>query len=110
MNKHIYVYIASPYSQGDIGQNLKTHMDYASKLIDNGFIPFVPLLYHFLHIHHPKTYNDWFEQDLRWLDKCDCLLRLPGESIGADLEVEFAKETGIDVFYDIEEMYAYYSD
>jgi len=110
MTNNIHVYIASPYTLGDVGINIKHHMDCASKLIDKGFVPFVPLLYHYLHILHPKSYNEWFQQDLRWLSKCDCLLRLPGESRGADMEVEFAQESGIAVFYSIDEMMAYYAD
>ncbi|GAG05287.1 unnamed protein product, partial [marine sediment metagenome] len=42
----------------------------------------------------------------RWLEVCDCVLRLPGESAGADLEVERAKELGIPVYLTPEQIWA----
>jgi len=36
--------------------------------------------------------------------KCNAVLRLPGESKGADAEVALAEENGIDVFYSIEDL------
>jgi hypothetical protein len=43
-------------------------------------------------------------QCLNFIPKCDCLLRLAGESEGADREVAFAKQRGIPVFYSITEV------
>jgi hypothetical protein len=40
---------------------------------------------------------------MAWLAKCDCLLRLPGESKGADNEVFWAKKLGMPVYYSIQE-------
>jgi hypothetical protein len=39
-----------------------------------------------------------------WQTKCDALLRLPGESIGADIEVAFARQIGQPVFYSVSEL------
>jgi hypothetical protein len=41
------------------------------------------------------------KQDFEWLKCCDAVLRLPGESTGADREVALAKELGIPVYYSI---------
>jgi hypothetical protein len=98
------VYIASPYSKGDVAINVKRQIDCADKLMSLGFAPFVPCLSHFQHLAHPRKYEDWIEQDLEWLLACDCLLRLEGESSGADKEVETAKKYSIPVFYSIEEL------
>jgi len=57
---------------------------------------------------HPNTYDKWMEWDFAWIDVCDCLLRLPGESRGADLEVEHAKLRGIPVFYSIDDILKHY--
>jgi len=92
------VYIASQYSIGDIGRNVKRSMDAANELMDLGFAPFCPLLSHFLHIHHPRSYESWVEQDNAWVTVCDAVLRLSGESKGADAEVELARAHGIPVF------------
>ncbi len=100
----IKVYIASPYSKGDMGINVGNSMRCADKLIDLGFAPFCPLLLHFQHIMNPKDYNTCMRLDLEWLKQCDCLLRLPGKSKGADIEVKFAKKNNIPVFYDLDEL------
>jgi len=95
----IKVYIASPYTLGDVAVNVKLQIDVADRLIDNGFAPFVPLYSHFQHMAHPRDYNDWIKLDLEWVKSCDCLLRLGGESSGADGEVALAKHLEIPVFY-----------
>lgn len=103
--KKYKVYIASPYTLGDVAVNVKNQIDCFSKLLDMGLTPFAPLLSHFVHMAHPKDYNVWMEQDLIWIKSCDFLLRLPGESSGADKEIEFAKKHGIPVYYTIEELF-----
>lgn len=95
------VYIASPYTKGDVAVNVKRQIDMVDQLMDMGFAPFAPLYSHFQHIVHPRPYNDWTEIDMVWVLACDCVLRLNGESSGADAEVELAKSVGIPVFYTI---------
>jgi hypothetical protein len=90
--------------------NVKKQIDVADDLISLGFIPFVPLLYHFQHMVHPRSYEEWVKIDLEWVTVCNCLLRLPGESKGADGEVEQAKEIGIPVFYEINDLISYYCE
>jgi hypothetical protein len=43
----------------------------------------------------------------RLLAHCDAVLRLPGESTGADRDVAIAAERGIPVYYDVEEIPAH---
>jgi len=40
----------------------------------------------------------------RLLERCDAVLRLPGESRGADQDVAIARERGIPVYTDISEV------
>jgi len=40
----------------------------------------------------------------RLLEKCDAVLRIPGESKGADNDVQIAKEKGIPVYFDLSEI------
>jgi len=98
------VYIASPYTLGDVAVNVKTQMDMADKLMDLGFVPFVPLYSHFQHMAHPRPYKDWIALDLEWVEICDYVLRLPGESSGADGEVRHAEKLNIPIFYSLEEL------
>jgi len=100
----IKVYIASPYTLGDVAVNVAKQMKVADALIDEGFAPFVPLYSHFQHMYNPKPYEVWTKLDLEWVLSCDVLLRLEGESKGADNEVKFAQENKIPVVYSIEEL------
>jgi len=97
----IRVYIASPYTIGDVAVNVKKQLDTANILIDHGFAPFVPLYSHFQHMAHPQPYEKWTELDNVWLLQCQAVLRLPGESKGADAEVALATQNNIPIFYDI---------
>lgn len=107
--KKIKVYIASPYTIGDVAINVRNSIDAFNELIKNGFIPFSPIgMSHFIHIIHPLGYEEWMEFDFEWLKSCDALLRLSGKSSGADREVDCAKENNIPVFYSIDEIIKYY--
>lgn len=105
----VKVYISSPYSIGDVAVNVKRQIDASNELMDMGFVPFVPLYSHFQHMIHPRPYEDWIKVDLEWVRSCDCLLRLEGESKGADKEVKLANELNIPVYYSFEELYEAYN-
>jgi len=57
---------------------------------------------------HPRPYTDWIKMHLEWVSVCDCVLRLPGKSTGADGEVEHAVKNKIPVFNSIEELEKFY--
>ncbi len=40
----------------------------------------------------------------RLLEKCDAVLRISGESKGADMDVKIAQERGLKVFYDLNDI------
>ena len=93
----IKIFIASPYTKGDIQENLNMQIDAANKLIDAGFNPLsLNLMCHPIELMYPRVvYKDWIDLTLEWVEKCDCLLRLPGESLGADGEVIRARALDI---------------
>ena len=105
----IKVYISSPYSLGSVELNVRKQIDASNELMNNGIAAFVPLLYHYQEIIHTRDYDDWMNMLICWLPVCDCLLRLPGESKGADVEVAKAIELDIPVFYSIEELIKFYN-
>jgi len=107
-NDMIKVYVASPYTLGDVAVNVKRQIDAVDELMNKGFAPFAPLYSHFQHMIHPRPYQDWIKIDLEWVRVCDCVLRLEGESSGADGEVKLAKELNIPVYYSFDELYAAY--
>jgi len=102
------IYIASPYRVGDVGQNVRAQMEVFDLLVGKEYVPFAPLLFHFQHISFPLPEEVWLELDFEWVKACDGLLRLPGESKGADMEVEVAKAAGIPVFTTIKEIDKYF--
>lgn len=105
--KKFKVYIAGPYTKGDVGINVRNAMDVCNKLINLGIIPFCPHLMHFQNISYPQSYETWLEYDIEWLKQCDIILRLNGESDGADYEVTVAEHRDMPVFYTIEELANY---
>ena len=98
----IAVYIASPYTKGDVAVNVRESLLAADQLLKLGYAPYPPLYSHFWHFLSPKPYEMWIMLDMEWVKRCDCVLRLPGESSGADAEVELAKANNIPVFSSIE--------
>jgi hypothetical protein len=102
------VYIASPYSVGDPETNVRRQIDAADELINAGFYPYLPLLSHYQHIIHPHDYETWVRLDNAWVSSCDALLRLPGESKGADDEVMLAFKWGLPIYHSVEDLVKYY--
>lgn len=98
------VYIAGPYTSGDVAENVKNAMDAASQLIDAGISPYVPHLSHFLHMNEPKEYEVWMRIGLEFLEICDVVLLLPGKSPGAERETTRAAELKIPVFTNISDL------
>ena len=98
------VYIAGPYTEPDPAVNTANAMRAWHEVADRGHYPFCPHLSHFLHIHRARPYDEWLAHDLEWLGVCDALLRLPGESSGADEEVAYAVELGLLVVESVSEL------
>lgn len=98
------IFISGPYTLGDVAQNVKKSMDVANHLIELGYAPYCPHLTHFLHMNHFQPYEKWLELDITYLKVCDAILRLPGESAGADKEIELAKFLNIPIFYSIDKL------
>lgn len=101
MSKHIYV--ACPITVGDQMLNIKRGLDAATRLLESGYVPFVPVLTCFWHLNNPQHYETWMSYDFKWIAKCDGILALAMEceSKGRDREIAYAKEIGLPVFYNI---------
>jgi len=95
------IFIAAPYINPDPVANANRVVKVADELIKLGFTPFIPHLAMLWHAISPKPVDFWYEYDLKILKKCDALLRLPGESKGANREVEMAIKWNIPVYFNI---------
>jgi hypothetical protein len=103
------VYIAGPYSKGNQEENVDRAIDTAEELIRAFHIPFVPHLYHYWHRRYPHEYSLWTGQGIEWLQVCQALIRLPGESPGADVEIQVAHKNNIPVFDSVDIFLRWYS-
>jgi hypothetical protein len=114
------VYIAGPISKGDLEHNIKQSDEAFKTLTKAGFAPMNPMWSCFSgsvqRRANPVTnepqiiavgtqtggldlkHADWLGADLAWVEVSDAVLRLPGESTGADMETAHAKKKGIPVF------------
>lgn len=76
--------------------------NYVAKTL--GHVVFIPHLTHFWHMLIPQEYEFWIRQDLEWLKVCDAILRIEGESPGADREIELARSLGLKVYTSVFEI------
>jgi hypothetical protein len=98
------IYIAGQYTTGDPAINVKRAIDAAEEVVKLGHVPFIPHLTHFWHMIYAHEYEFWMEQDFEWLKQCQALLRLPGDSPGADKEVYLADKLGLVIFWSIKDI------
>lgn len=94
------IYIASPYTKGDVAVNVHQSIrlcDYISSYYHVHVK--CPLLTHFWHLLYPRPYEFWLAYDLVELEECDALVRMIGESDGADKEVLHAAKLGLPIFH-----------
>jgi hypothetical protein len=114
------VYIASPYSHGDVGINTRFQMEIFETILGDGIVlPFAPLWSHFQHIIFPRPYEDWTRYDLDLINRgtFDACVRLNStykkmrydkcESKGADGEVLAFEKLNLPVFYNLSDLYGW---
>lgn len=93
----LWVYVSAPYTLPDPVTNTRTAIEAGTLILKAGHVPIIPhlsLLWHFL---YPRPWEEWIAYDLDLIARCDLVLRLPGASTGADIEVEHAIRIGKDV-------------
>ena len=99
------VYIAGPYTKGDVAINVRNAMMVADRVLERGHFPLIPHLTHFWHLVSPKEYDFWLKYDASFIKYwADAMLRLSGESAGADAEVSIAEQLGKPVYYHVEDL------
>lgn len=112
------ILIAGPYRSGTnddpqlIQQNLDNLESAALPIFRKGHVPLIgewvalPLI----HLAGSKQLGDEAWQEIQYpiahrlLEKCDAILRLEGASKGADEDVRIAKERGLTIYYNIEDI------
>lgn len=92
------VYVAGPYTRPDPILNTRRAIYVADELVADGAAVVIPHLSLLWHLVSPQPIDEWYSRDLDILDHCHALVRFPGESSGADKEVNRARELGLSVF------------
>ena len=106
------IYIAGPISNGetvdreDWMPNIVKACEVGAKIIELGHNPIVPHLAYYLEEHSGVefSYEDWMRVDFGLIRASDALLRMEGESRGADREVTYARQIGRQVFRGLDEI------
>jgi hypothetical protein len=118
MSKSLLILISGPYLSGTDGdeakiqKNLEAMEAYALPLFKKGHLGMVgewaawPVIKSAGGDSHssPEFAEYQYPVAHRLLEKCDAILRIPGESRGADLEMEKAREMGKIIFTDIDQV------
>lgn len=118
--KDVLVYVAGAISKGDLTANISLAHEYSMALFRAGVPCVVPhdscfwagriewmappgTSQGFIPDSLPKgtTYDDWLAMSLVVVSRCDALLRIPGYSPGANMEVAEANRLGKPVFYSV---------
>lgn len=110
-------FISGPITLGNLGLNIQQATEAFLALARAGLAPMAPQLHCYLGstfgVAWPSTdpgglgHAVWLAIDLPWVAVSDCVLRLPGDSKGADMETAEAERLGIPVFHSIEEVVAW---
>lgn len=96
------MFISSPYSaatEQEREENVRKTYPVAKMIFERGGQPFIPLLFHYYDLEYARPWVGWMETCLVWLRVCDVVVRIPGKSKGADIEVAEAQRLGIPVYY-----------
>ena len=118
MSKSLLILISGPYLSGTngdeslIAQNLARMESYALPLFKKGHLGVVgewaawPVIKSAGGNSHssPEFTEYQYPVAHRLLEKCDAVLRIPGASKGADLEIEKAQQMGKIIFTDLDQV------
>jgi hypothetical protein len=104
------IYIAAPYGSDPVG-NTRRAVEAGMGLYRLGVaVPLIPHTSLVADLVCPMPAEDWYTYDLHLLERCDAVWRLPGDSKGADAELERAVELGIPVFFDRDALLTWVAD
>lgn len=100
------VYISGPITLGNRNWNYFNACETERQLMLAGFAPLNPMRSMALPFawQEDMPHSLWLAVDLAWIACADAVLRIPGESRGADEEVAFALERNIPVFESIDNL------
>ncbi|WOB06032.1 DUF4406 domain-containing protein [Piscinibacter gummiphilus] len=117
-NRPLLVLIAGPYMSGTDGDPARIAANraelerHALPIYERGHLPLIGewMALPIIHSAGGKEHGDEVFQAYQYpvahrlIERCDAVLRLPGASRGADMDVARAQELGLKVVYDVNEL------
>lgn len=97
------VYVAGPMTLGVRQDNIVNAINVGTELVKAGWAAFLPQLHYFWNDVHSFTWEEWLAYDFCVIQQCVAILRLPGESKGADQEENFALNLNIPIYFSVDE-------
>jgi hypothetical protein len=98
------VYVAGPITKGPFDEHLREAIRAGDLIMAKGHAAIVPQLSMLWQYVSPHTWQEWLEMDEIIITRCNYLLRMPGESAGADREMAFARGCGIPVYTELTDL------
>lgn len=92
------IYLSGPITKGDREANFTQACDMQRLLMARGMAVLNPMLSMKMPGAWDIDHVAWIDNDLPWVSAADAVLRLPGESTGADVETAHAMAHGVPVF------------
>ncbi len=92
------IYISGPITNGNRNLSFYQAAEAQLRLMKTGdYACYNPMLSMAMFANNELSWEEWLECDESWIRVSDLVLRLPGESKGADREVTYAKTIGVSV-------------
>ena len=113
------VYVAGSYSADntiDLLDNIRRGLREGTKVLLAGFAPFVPwtdfLLHFMLKEGENLTTVGYYTYSIQWLKVSDVMYVIPDsdESVGTQMEITYAKEQVIPIYYSLETLKMVYKE
>ncbi len=94
------IYISGPISKGDRNHHLYQSLVVEQSLFEAGFATYNPIvsMQRPFNIPSPDMHKAYLENDFSWVYASHAVVRMPGESVGGDMETDFARENKIPVY------------
>lgn len=104
------IYLSGPITGGDREQNFAQAAAIHRHLMQRGFAVINPMLTMKLPWAWEVEHMHWIEADLPIIERVDAVFRLPGQSVGADLEEAHANKCGVPVFRTVGDLLAWQTE
>lgn len=103
------IYISGPITRGDKIHNHHQAILAHRELIKLGFSVINPMVSMTYEWNSEIPHEAWLENDLPHVAAAEAVLRLPGESLGAEMECLYAEECGVPIYTSVEDLICVFS-